>query len=233
LKKIILVFSMALIANMVFAICAFAATTDLNIVPIPQTKELGTWEWDVRTFVDKDIEKGRFMTNALYGVVWNKLEVGFDWNINRPVGPFKLSAKYQILDEVRDGDIIGLAVGVENVEGTPNRGEDDPQYYVVISKKIVPHISGYLGYASIDSKDQDFMGGLDWSNDKWQFRVDYLGYDNDNENFISGGVEYQWVKHIDLAGWVTKDSFDNHTRVVIELGFDTSFADITKDGGPV
>jgi hypothetical protein len=233
LKKIILVFSMALIANMVFAICAFAATTDLNTIPIPQTKELGAWEWDVRVFVDQDIEKGRFMTNALYGVVWDKLEVGFDWNLNRPIGPFKMSAKYQIWDEIRDGDIVGLAVGVENVEGTPNRGMDDPQYYIVVSKKINPEISGYLGYISVDSEDQDIMAGLDWKNDKWQFRVDYLGYDNNNESLVSGGIEYQWVKHIDLAGWVTWDSVAEDTMIVLELGFDTNFQDITKDGGPV
>ena len=183
MKKIILVFSMALIANLVFAICAFAATTDLNTIPTPQTKELGQWEWDVRVFMSDKIEKGRYMTNALYGVVWDKLEVGFDWNLNRPVGPFKMSAKYQIWDELRDGDVIGLAVGCENIQGTPARGADDPQLYIVISKQLNPNIAGYLGYIHWDSEDNNIFTGADWNNDKWQFRVDYLGY-NDQENYI-------------------------------------------------
>jgi hypothetical protein len=224
---------MALIANLVFAICAFAATTDLNTIPIPQTKELGQWEWDVRVFLSDDIEKGRYMTNALYGVVWDKLEIGFDWNLNRPIGPFKMSAKYQVWDEVRDGDIIGLAVGVENVEGTSKRGMDDPQPYVVISKQFNPAIAGYVGYIHWDSEDNNFFVGADWKNDTWQFRADYLGYDDNNESIISGGLEYQWAKHIDLAGWVSWDSFDEETMFVVELGFDADFTDLTKDGGPM
>jgi hypothetical protein len=233
LKKIILVFSMALIANLVFAICAFAATTDLNNIPIPQTKELGQWEWDVRVFVDDSINKGRFMTNALYGVVWDKLEVGFDWNLNRPIGPFKMSAKYQIWDEVRDGDFIGLAVGVENVQGTPARGADDPQPYLVISKQFNPEIAGYVGVIHYDSEDNNLFAGVDWNRAPWQFRADFLGYDDNNESIISGGIEYQWAKHVDLAGWVSWDSVSEETMVVLELGFNADFTDLTKDGGPM
>jgi len=233
LKKIILILSVALIANLVFAICAFASTTDLNTVPVPQTKELGQWEWDVRVFVDQDIEKGRYMTNALYGVVWDNLEVGFDWNLNRPIGPFKMSAKYQIWDELRDGDFIGLAVGCENIEGTPQRGQDDPQPYIVISKQLNSEVAGYLGYIHIDSEDNDVMGGVDWTRDPWQFRVDYLGYNDMNNSIISGGIEYQWAKHIDLAGWVSYDDASEDTMVILELGFNADFTDLTKDGGPL
>ena len=233
MKKIYLVFTVALIANLLFAVGAFAATTDLNTIPIPQTKELGQWEWDCRVFLDDDIEKGRFMTSALYGVVWDKLEIGFDWNLNRPVGPFKLSAKYQVWDELRDGDVIGLAVGVENIQGTQGRGMDDPQPYLVISKQLNPNIAGYLGFIHFDSEDNNFFAGIDWKNDKWQFRLDYLGFDDNNENIISGGLEYQWVKHVDLAGWISWDSVSDDTMIILELGFDTDFTDITKDGGSV
>ena len=233
MKKIIIILTMALIANLLFAVGAFAATTDLNMIPIPQTKELGCWEWDLRVFLDDDIEKGRFMTNALYGVVYDKLEIGFDWNLNRPVGPFKMSAKYQVWDELRDGDVVGLAIGVENVQGTSGRGYDDPQPYVVVSKQLRPNWAGYLGLISLDSEDIDFFAGLDWHLNQWQLRVDYMGFDENNEHIVSGGIEYQWVKHIDLAGWVTWDSVSEDTLIVLELGFDADFTDITKDGGPV
>jgi hypothetical protein len=233
LKKYFFIFIMALIANLFFAYGAFAATTDLNTIPTPQTKNLGCWEWDLRVFLSDDIEKGRYMTNALYGVVWDKLEVGFDWNLNRPIGPFKMSAKYQIWDEIRDGDVIGLAVGVENIQGTKGRGMDDPQPYIVISKSLNPEITGYLGFIHFDSEDNNFFAGADWKNDVWQFRVDYLGFDDNNESLVSGGLEYQWAKHIDLAGWVTWDSVNEDTVIVLELGFDADFTDITKDGGTV
>ena len=233
MKKIFLVFTMALIANLLFAVGAFAATTDLNTIPIPQTKELGQWEWDLRVFLDEDITKGRFFTNALYGVVWDKLEIGFDWNINRPIGPFKMSAKYQIWDELRDGDVIGLAVGVENIQGTAARGYDDPQPYIVISKQFSDFFAGYLGFMRMDSEDNDIFAGIDWTNDVWQFRLDYLGFNDNEERVISGGLEYQWVKHVDLAGWVSWDSVSEDTMFILELGFDADFTDITKDGGPI
>jgi hypothetical protein len=223
LKKILFIFILALITNLVLAVAASAATTDLNTSPVPQTKELGQWEWDLRVFLDDDIEKGRFMTNALYGVVWDKLEIGFDWNLNRPVGPFKMSAKYQIWDELRDGDVIGLAVGVENVQGTRGRGQDDPQPYIVLSKVINPNVNGYLGAIRYDSEDINLFAGLDWNKDEqWQFRADYLGYNDNEDGIISGGVEYQWAKHIDLAGWVSYDTFTEEEMYVLELGFDAA-----------
>ena len=233
MKKILFIFTMALIANLFFAVAAFAATTDLNTIPIPQTKELGQWEWDLRVFLDEDIEKGRFMTSSLYGVVWDKLEIGFDWNLNRPVGPFKISGKYQIWDELRDEDVIGLAVGVENIQGTQGRGMDDPQPYLVISKQLNPEWAGYLGFIHLDSDDNNFFAGLDWHRDVWQFRVDYLGYDSNEEGIVSGGIEYQWAKHIDLAGWCSYDTWSEETMFILELGFDADFTDITKDGGPL
>lgn len=224
---------MALIANLLFAVASFAATTDLNVIPIPDTKELGQWEWDMRVFLDNDIEKGRFFTNALYGVVYDNLEIGFDWNLSRPIGPFKMSAKYQIWDEIQDGDVIGLAIGVENVQGTASRGQDDPQPYIVISKNINENINGYLGFIRMDSEDNDLFAGIDWNNGTWQFRADYLGYNDNEERVISGGIEYQWVKHVDLAGWVSWDSVSEDTMIILEIGFDADFKDITKDGGPV
>ncbi|MFH1514573.1 MAG: hypothetical protein ABIG42_03850 [bacterium] len=233
MKKILLVLTVALIANLLFAVGAFASTTDLNTIPIPQTKELGQWEWDLRVFLNDDIEKGRFFSNALYGVVWDKLEVGFDWNINRPIGPFKMGAKYQVWDEIRDGDVIGLAIGVENIQGTKGRGMDDPQPYIVISKQLNPNIAGYFGVIQYDSEDVNFFAGADWKNEVWQFRVDYLGFDENNERIVSGGIEYQWVKHVDLAGWLSWNSVSEDTTIVLELGFDADFTDITKDGGSV
>ena len=234
MKKILFIFTVALITNLIFSVAAQAATTDLNTIPIPQTKELGQWEWDLIVFLDDDIEKGRFITNALYGVVWDKLEIGFNWNLNRPIGPFKMSAKYQIWDELRDGDVVGLAVGVENIQGTRSRGMDDPQPYVVVSKQFAETWAGYLGFIHFDSEDNDFFAGIDWHRDpRWQFRVDYLGYADNEEAIISGGFEYQWAKHIDLAGWISWDTFSEEEMYVLELGFDADFTDLTKDGGPI
>lgn len=232
LKKIVIIFTVALIANMFFAVAASAATTGLNNIPIPQTKELGEWEWDLTVYLDQDLGKGRFFSNSLYGVVIDKLEIGFDWNLSRPVGPLKMSAKYQIWDEIRNGDVIGLAVGVENVQGTRGRGHDEPMYYIVISKQFMNNWAGYLGFMQLHSDDHSFFAGLDWRrDDRWQFRVDYFGYDDNNEGILAAGIQYDLAKHIGLAGWVNYDTFSEKESFVLELQFDANFMDLTMETG--
>jgi hypothetical protein len=224
---------MALFITLVSSTGAFAIesqTTDLLLAPIPTVLPYGEWEYAVRGTIGDTIERGRFYDNSLHGSPFRNLEVGAHWNLQRPLGPFAWGAKYQILDNQRDDDFISLAVGVNNNTGITGPAHTDAQPYIVASRDFGDNITLYLGYYHFDGDDNDIYGGLNWrTNDRWQWRAEYVGFADNEEALISGGFRWDATKHIDLSAWVTNDSLSDDTVFTIEFALQGDLRDLTID----
>jgi hypothetical protein len=233
LKRYFLIASMALTLTLVSSAGAFAtptATTDLLFAPIPTVLPYGEWEYGIRATLGEDLEKGRFYNNSIHGSPFRNLEVGANWNLTRPIGPFSWGAKYQILDNQRDNDFISLAIGTQNITGISGPNHTDENSYIVASRDFGDRLTVYLGYIHFDGDDNDVYGGLNWRwNDRWQLRGEYLGFADNEEALISGGVRYDWIKHVDLSLWVSNDSFADDTTVTFEFALQGDLRDLTMD----
>lgn len=243
MKRYFLIASMAFALTLVSSAGAFAtptATTDLLFAPIPTVLPYGEWEYGIRATVGEDLEKGRFYNNSIHGSPFKNLEVGANWNLDRPMGPFSWGAKYQILDNQRDDDFISLAVGTQNITGISGPRHSDENSYIVASRDFGDRLTAYLGYihfdgyypqlASFSGSDNNLYGGLNWRwNDRWQVRGEYLGYAGNDESVISGGVRYDWIKHVDLSLWVSNDSLADNTTFTFEFALQGDLRDLTMD----
>jgi hypothetical protein len=205
-------------------------TTDLLYAPIPTVLPYGDWEYGIRATMGEDLAKGRFFDNSLIISPARNVEVGATWNLNRPVGPFRWGVKYQILDNQRDNDFISLAVGLNNNTGITGPAHTDAQPYIAASRDFGDHLTAYLGYIHFDGDDNDWYAGLNWrGGDRWQLRAEYLGLDDNEESLISGGIRYEWIKHVDLSLWASNDSFSDDTTVTFEFALHGDLRDLTTD----
>lgn len=233
MKRTLTVASMAVFLTLVSSTGAFAVesqTTDLLLAPIPTTLPYGQWEYSIRATMGEDLRKGRFYDNSLIIAPFRNLELGANWNLQRPLGPFRWGAKYQILDNQRDNDFISLAVGINNNTGITGPAHTDAQPYIVASRDFGNNLTLYVGYIHFDGDDNNLYGGLNWrANDKWQFRAEYLGYNDNEEALISGGVRWDWTKHIDLSLFLTNDSGSDDTTVTFEFALMGDLRDLTTD----
>ena len=240
MKRLVLIVSLAILALLVAA-PAFAtgATSDLNNIPITDTLDEGTFEWDVTGRYNEDIGRGRKVETRLFGALFNNFEFGMSWGISRrpSAGPLELSLKYKILDEY-DGDFpVSLAVGAMGITGNYQRTGFDPTYYGVIGIHDV-HLGGwwdwYVGVAhnptGYDDDDNSLFGGFKyWINEDLQFNADFWGWNENEEYILSGGLNYEWVNHIGFQGWVDYDSVNEDSVVVLQLVTRADMRDLTAD----
>jgi len=217
-KRLALIFTLAIIASFVAVPSAFAfATTDLNNIPITDTLKEGTMEWDVLAAYNQNFTRGRHISTRLFTSLFENFEFGMSWNISRPAGPVEMAVKYKVLDEYH-GFPVSLAIGADRITGNYQRTHYNPTYYAVVGIHDV-HIIGwwdwYAGIAvnplGVYNTDKQFFGGFKyWINDDWQFNADYYGYkdplDDSSQSIITAGVNYDWVNHIGFQAWVERDS---------------------------
>jgi hypothetical protein len=241
-KRLALIITLTLI---VFAIPfpAFAmATTDLNNIPITDTLEEGTFEWDVTGRYNDDYGRGHKISTRLFGALFNNFEFGMNWGLSRPAGPVSLSMKYKILDEY-DGDFpVSLAVGVYNITGIEAAEDMDPYFYGVVGihdVNLVGWWDWYLGYAynpeGGDNLDNDsFFGGFKyWINEDLQFNADVMSYTDhsgDEDYFrITGGLNYDWKNHLGFQGWVERDTGTEDNVIVLQFVARADMRDLTAE----
>ena len=238
MKRLALIFTLAVLASLCAIPAAFALgnTTDLNNIPITDTLKAGTMEWDVTGAYNQDFARGRHISTRLFVALFDNVEFGMAWNVSRPSGPVELAAKYKVLNQGH-GSPVSLAVGVDRITGNFDRTHTDPTYYGVIGYHDL-HIGGfwdwYVGYAhnptGRDSEDNSIFGGFKyWVNESWQVNADYLGYDTNHENVISAGVNYDWAKHIGFQGWAERDSVAEENVFVLQLVVRGDMRDLTAE----
>ena len=246
MKRLALIATLAILAFFV-AIPAASAVTDLNNIPITDTLEAGTLEWDLTVKYNEDFARGRSIDTRLFGALFENFEFGMSWGISRPAGPFKLSLKYKVLDEYGGGLPVSVAVGAEGITGNYERTGMDPTYYGVIGRhdvRLVGLWDWYVGYYYtpteistpdyVADSDSSVFGGFKyWINDDLQFNADYWGYHEMEEYIIAGGLNYDWVNHIGIQGWVEHDSGaaggDGDTFFVLQLVARADMRDLTAE----
>lgn len=227
MKRLALLFTLAILATFVIAPAVFAKanTTDLNNIPITDTLEQGTFEWDVTGRYNEDFPRGRRVSTRLFGALFENFEFGMSWGISRLAGPLEVSLKYKVLDEYEGRFPVSLAVGAEGITGNYQRTGYDPTYYGVVGIHDV-HLGGwwdwYVGYANnptgFDDEDNSIFGGFKyWIDEDLQVNADYWGYADNEEYVIAGGVNYDWVNHLGVQGWVEQDSVNEDTVVVLQF----------------
>jgi hypothetical protein len=237
-KRLALFGALAIIAFFI-ASPAFAgeyfATTDLNHIPITDTLEAGTAEWDLTARYNDSLPRGRRVFNRIFVGLYDNVEFGMLWGINRAGGPVEMSVKWKIFDEYDGQWPVSLAVGAGGITGNYQRTMYDPTYYGVLGIHDV-YLAGwwdwYIGFANnptgYDDEDNSVFGGTQfWFNDRWQFLADYYGYADNEEFLLSGGLNYDLVKHIGLHGYVEYDSVDEDTTIVLEFQARALLADLT------
>lgn len=238
MKRLALIFTLAIIASF-FAAPAYAyiPTTDLNIIPITDTLEEGTFEWDVTARYNEDFPRGHRISTRLFGALFDNFEFGMGWGISRLAGPVEVAVKYKVLDEYEGRFPVSLAVGAEGITGNYQRTGFDPTYYAVIGVHDV-HLGGwwdwYVGYASnptgFDDEDNSLFGGFKyWVNDEVQVNADYWGYDSNEQYILAGGLNYDWVNHMGIQGWVERDSVTEDNVFVLQFTARADMRDLTAE----
>lgn len=227
MKRLALLFTLAILAVCFAAPAAFAYanTTDLNNIPVTDTLEEGTFEWDVTARYNEDFARGRRVSTRLFGALYDNFEFGMSWGVSRLAGPVELALKYKVLDEYEGRFPVSLAVGAEGITGNYQRTGYDPSYYGVIGVHDV-HLGGwwdwYVGFAAnpthLDDEDNSAFGGFKyWVDEDLQVNVDYMGYADNEEYIIAGGVNYDWINHVGVQGWVEQDSATEDTVIVLQF----------------
>ena len=227
MKKLALLFTLAILMSFVLvpAVFAGANTTDLNNIPITDTLEEGTFEWDVTARYNEDFPRGRRVNTRLFGALFNNFEFGMSWGVSRMAGPVELALKYKVLDEYEGRFPVSLAVGVEGITGNADRTGMDPTLYGVVGLHDV-HLGGwwdwYVGFANnpmgYDDEDNSLFAGFKyWVDEDLQVNVDYYGYADNEESIIAAGVNYDWVNHLGFQGWVEQDSYYEDTVIVLQF----------------
>jgi hypothetical protein len=74
-----------------------------------------------------------------------------------------------------------------------------------------------------------FGGFKYWINNDWQVNADYWGYNDNSDNVIAAGVNYDWAKHIGFQGWVERDSVTEENVFVLELAVRGDMRDLTAE----
>jgi hypothetical protein len=236
-KRLALIFTLAVLASLIAIPATFAvATTDLNNIPITDTLKVGTMEWDVIGRYNEDFNRGRRISTRLFTALFDNFEFGMAWGVSRPAGPVEFSAKYKVLDEYNDFP-VSLAVGAEGITGNYQRTNMDPMYYAVVGIHDV-HLGGwwdwYVGFANnptgFDNEDNSIFGGFKyWINEDLQLNADYLGFSDNEESVIAAGLNYDWVNHIGFQGWVERDSVTENNVFVLQLAVRGDMRDLTAE----
>ena len=227
MKRLALLFTLAILAGFIIvpAASAYADTTDLNNIPITDTLEVGTFEWDVIGRYNEDFARGRRVSTRLFGCLYDNFEFGMSWGVSRMAGPMELALKYKVLDEYEGRFPVSLAIGAEGITGNADRTGYDPSLYGVIGVHDV-HLGGwwdwYVGFANnptgFDDEDNSLFGGFKyWVDEDIQINVDYWGYADNEESIIAAGLNYDWINHIGFQGWVEQDSVTEDTVVVLQF----------------
>jgi len=237
-KRLALIFTLAILVSFVVIPAAFAAnTTDLNIIPVTDTLEQGTFEWDLWARYNEDFPRGRRIGNRLFGALFDNCEFGMSWGISRKAGPVEFALKYKVLDEYEGRFPVSLAVGVEGITGNYQRTNMDPTYFGVVGFHDV-HLGGwwdwYVGVAhnptGFDNEDNSLFGGFKyWINDDIQFNGDYWGYSDNGEYTLAGGLDYAWAKHVGFQGWVERNSQTEENVFVLQLTTRADMRDLTAE----
>lgn len=240
MKRLALIFTLAILASFLIAPAVFAKanTTDLNIIPITDTLEEGTFEWDVWARYNEDFPRGRRVSTRLFGALFDNFEFGMSWGISRLAGPLELALKYKVLDEYEGRFPVSLAVGAEGITGNSDRTGYDPTLYGVIGIHDINFLSGwwdwYVGFAhnptGYDDEDNSLFGGFKyWISDDVQFNADYWGYDGNGEYMLAGGLNYDWTNHIGFQGWVERDSVTEDNVFVLQFTARADMRDLTAE----
>jgi len=234
-KRLALIFTLAILGTLIMVPAVFVSQlTDLNNIPVTDTLEEGTMEWDVLARYNEDFPRGRRVATRLFTSLFDNFEFGMAWGVSRPAGPVEFGAKYKILDEY-NGFPVSVAVGAEGITGNYQRTHMDPTYYAVVGLHDV-QIGGwwdwYVGVANnptgIDTEDNSLFGGFKyWVNDDLQINADYWGRNDNSDNVISAGVNYDWVNHIGFQGWVERDSVTEDNVFVLQLAVRGDMRDLT------
>lgn len=238
MKRLALIFTLAILASF-YAAPAFAyvPTTDLNIIPITDTLEEGTFEWDVTARYNDNFPRGHRISTRLFGALFENFEFGMGWGISRLAGPVEVAVKYKVLDEYEGRFPVSLAVGAEGITGNYQRTGFDPTYYAVLGVHDV-HLGGfwdwYVGFASnptgFDDEDNSLFGGFKyWVNDEVQVNADYWGYNSNEEYILAGGLNYDWVNHMGIQGWVERDSINEDNVFVLQFTARADMRDLTAE----
>ena len=240
MKRFALIFSLAILTGIVLVPSAFAYgsnLTSLNNIPITDTLEEGTFEWDVLGRYHEDFARGRNMSTRLFGCLYENLEFGMSWGISRMAGPLELGLKYKVLDEYGGSFPISLAIGAEGITGNSERTGRDPTLYGVIGLHDLHFIGNWWDvYAGLynnptgfDTDDNGFFGGFKyWISDDLQFNFDVANY-GDSEFVMGGGFNYDWANHLGFQGWVERDSATEENVFVLELAVRADMRDLTAE----
>jgi len=248
-KRLALIFTLAILASIIAIPSAFAQDkinpnpgfqhgnlTDLNNIPITDTLKAGTMEWDLLGRYNEDYPRGRRVHSRLFVALFDNFELGLRWRVSRPSGPVQLAAKYKVLDEY-NGFPISLAIGAEGITGNYQRTGIDPTYYAVAGLHDV-HLIGwwdwYLGVSSnptgLNDEDLSLFGGFKyWINDDFQILADYAGRNDNEDNTITAGLNYEWAKHLGFQGWVERDSVTEDNIFVLQLAVRGDLTDLTAE----
>ena len=227
MKRLALIFTLAILASFIVipAVFAKAGTTDLNNIPITDTLEVGTFEWDVWARYNEDFPRGRRVHTRLFGALYDNFEFGMSWGVSRMAGPVELALKYKVLDEYEGQWPVSLAIGAEGITGNADRTGYDPTLYGVVGLHDV-HLGGwwdwYIGFANnptgYDDEDLSVFGGFKyWVDEDVQINVDYWGYSDNGEYLLAGGLNYDWVNHMGFQGWVERDSVTEDNVFVLQF----------------
>ena len=239
MRRFALILTLAIVVSLFWGTAAFAHGTGLNTIPTTEVLDEGVFEWDLDLAVSDEVfaggyfsEDGRFLSQEFYACLYENLEVGFAFNGEREIGPFRMFGKYQVFDEEEGKFPLSLAVGIDNVIGTHDRVFSKRTYYGVVGKSF-DRANAYLGFAvnaSTVTDDNSVFGGFDYAfNDDWTFRFDYYGYDSNEEGVISGGFDYAWINHIDWRGWASYDTYSENIIWVVEFALMGRFDDLEAE----
>jgi hypothetical protein len=237
-KRLALILTLAILVFSI-PIPAFAyATTDLNNIPITNTLEEGTMEWNVTGRYLDDFGRGRRISTRLFGALFDNFEFGMNWGISRPAGPVKLSLKYKVLDEYDGNFPVSVALGAYNITGDTDPGDMEPVLYGVVGIhdiELVGWWDWFLGYAynpsgGDDVENNHIFGGFKyWITEDIQFNADVWSYDDNEEFIVTGGLNYDWTNHIGFQGWVERDSKTEDNLFVLQFVARADMRDLTAE----
>ncbi len=201
-----------LLVLLVMTLPAFGAQSFIGsysgniITPDAVITPTGSWELSFHDFIDV-LGNNEDLTSvgAIYGLAEN-LEVGVTF-LNNDQSDLAISGKLRIVQET--ATVPAVIVGVFDATGTADIIDDDPGFYLALSKNVTPFATDIadqpsrplrltIGFGS--GLFDGIFAGLDWTlEERLSLMLEYLNQGSfQNGSEVNAGIRYAWTNTLRL-----------------------------------